>query len=117
MKTIQDSFNRIQEIKAEQKVIKAQYKDALAATGEHKNIADKIKELRERKKQIEIEARRDMAAEFTRLEKLKQDLAGEQELLSSQALTSYIKGETIGVTDSNNISYEPIFTVRFRKVT
>lgn len=115
MKTIQEIFNRIQEIKRDQKVIRESYKDALNSTGEHQKLTDQIKTLRERKKQTEFAAQREMSGDFAKLEALKVEAAAQNEMLSSVALTRYIKGETIGLTDSYDNAYEPVFVVRFKK--
>lgn len=115
MKSIQEIFNRIQEIKREQKTIRDSYRDALNSTGEHQKLIEQIKALRERKKQIEHSTQREMFGEFTKLEKLKADMVAQNEMLSSAALTQYLKGEAIGITDAYDNAYEPVFLVKFKK--
>jgi len=115
MQDIQEVFNRIQETKKKQKDIRRAYKDALEASLEYKEINDKIKTLRERKKQIENVTKESFDAEFTKLDNLKIDLEADMTVLSDIALTKLMKGETVQVVDEYNNSYDPTFRVGFRK--
>ncbi len=115
MQDLQEIFNRIQEIKKKQKDIRSAYKDALEASLEYKEIGDKIKTLRERKKQIENTTKESYASEFTQLDNFKIDLESEATVLNDVALTKLMKGETVQVVDEYNNTYEPLFTVKFKK--
>lgn len=115
MQDIQQIFNRINQIKKKQKDIRSAYKDALNNSQEYVDITEKMKETRERKKQIEISVKQDFSSELTKLEDYKVDLESEMTLLSDAALSKLMKGETVEVTDEHNNTYEPIFTVRFKK--
>jgi len=115
MQDIQEIFNRMQEIKKQQKDIRSTYKDALDATPEYKEINDKIKTLRERKKQIENSTKESFSGEFTKLDDFKIDLESDNVMLSDIALTKLMKGETVAVVDEYNNAYEPLFTVKFKK--
>lgn len=115
MQDIQEIFNRIQEVKKKSKDIRAAYKDALAASGEYKEIDEKIKTLRERKKQIEQSVKSDFSGEFTKLEDYKVDLESDNTMLSDAALTKLMKGETVEVVDEYNNKYSPEFSVKFKK--
>ncbi|HSR89544.1 MAG TPA: hypothetical protein VLK22_04110 [Candidatus Udaeobacter sp.] len=115
MQDIQEIFNRMQEIKKKQKDIRSAYKEALEASLEYKEINDKIKTLRERKKQIENVTKESFSGEFTKLDDLKIDLESDSVMLSDIALNKLMKGETVQVVDEYNNSYEPLFTVKFKK--
>ncbi len=115
MQDIQEIFNRMQTIKKQQKDIRSTYKDALDSTPEYKEINDKIKTLRERKKQIENTTKESFSSEFTKLDDFKIDLESESVMLSDVAMTKLMKGETVEVTDEYNNTYEPLFTVKFKK--
>ncbi|MFA6105234.1 MAG: hypothetical protein WC725_01375 [Patescibacteria group bacterium] len=115
MQDIQEIFNRIQEIKKKSKDIRGAYKDALSASGEYKDVEEKIKVLRERKKQIEISVKNDFSGEFTKLEDFKVDLESDNTMLSDAALTKLMKGETVEVVDEYSNKYEPEFSVKFKK--
>ncbi len=93
------------------------YRDALTTTPEHAEISEKMKSLRERKKQIEQAIKEQFGKEITELEDLKVDIESDTELMSDAALTQLVKGETVEVTDQYQNQYEPVFTVKFKKVT
>ncbi len=115
MQDIQEIFNRMQEVKKQQKDIRSAYKEALEVSPEYKELNDKIKTLRERKKQIENTTKESFSGEFVKLDDFKIDLESDNVLLSDIALTKLMKGETVQVTDEYNNSYEPQFTVKFKK--
>lgn len=115
MQDIQEIFNRIQQIKKQQKDIRSAYKDALATSQEYQEISDKLKILREKKKQIEASTKQSFASEFNKLDDFKIDLESDNTLLSDAALSKLMKGETVQVTDEYNNTYEPLFTVKFKK--
>ncbi|OGH64565.1 MAG: hypothetical protein A2821_01080 [Candidatus Magasanikbacteria bacterium RIFCSPHIGHO2_01_FULL_41_23] len=116
MQNLQEIFSRIQKAKAKQKEIKEVYKDALAGTPEYQELGDKIKTVRERKKQIEQTIREQFSHELTQLEDLQVDIESDNELMSDVALTQLIKGEAIEIKDQYENQYEPVFNVKFRKM-
>lgn len=115
MQDLQQIFNHIQEIKKKQKDIKSAYRDALAQSSEYKNLIDKMKELRARKKDIESSVKQDFSGEFQKLDDYKVDLESDFTMLSDAAMTKLMKGETVAVTDEYNNNYEPVFSVKFKK--
>lgn len=115
MQDIQEIFNRMQEIKKQQKDIRSAYKEALETSQEYQEINTKIKTLRERKKQIENTTQQSFSGEFTKLDGFKTDLASDAVMMSDIALTKLMKGETVEVFDEYNNTYEPLFTVKFKK--
>ncbi len=106
----------MQKTKKKQKEIRTAYKEALANSADYGKIVEDIKTLREKKKQIEIDTRRDFSSEFNELETLKADAETDQEMLSDLALNTLVKGETVQVTDEYENKYEPVFGVKFRRV-
>lgn len=115
MQDIQEIFNRVQEIKKKQKDIRSSYKEALASSQEYVELVDKLRTMREKKKQLENTIKSDFSSEFTKLDDLKIDLESDMEMLSDIAMTKVMKGEAIEIKDEYENSYEPIFTVRFKK--
>jgi len=116
MQNIQEVFNRIQKAKQKQKEIRKMYKEALEQTPGYKEIVDDYKDLRDKKKQVETQVKQDFAKEFEELDDLKADIQTDQEVLSDIALNKLVKGDTVEVTDKENNNYEPIFSVKFKKV-
>lgn len=115
MQDIQEVFNRIQENKKKQKDIRAAYKEALKSQQELQEIEDKIKTLRERKKQIENTVKESFSSEFSKLDDLKIDLESDMVMLGDISLTKLMKGETVQVVDQYNNTYDPLFSVKFKK--
>ncbi len=116
MQNIQEVFARIQESKKKMKDLKVMYKDALASATEYQDILEKMKTLRERKKQIETTIKQDFVGELTKMDDLKIDIASDLEILSDIALSQIMKGETVAVVDEYDNEYEPLFKVNFKKV-
>jgi len=116
MANLQEVWGRLQKTKQKQKEIRTSYKDALASSADYVKVVEDLKTLREKKKQIEIGIRRDFSSEFNQLETLRADAETDQELLSDIALNTFVKGETVKITDEFNNNYEPVFVVKFKKV-
>lgn len=116
MENIQTVFSRIQESKKKQKDIKTMYRDALANSQEYQETVEQIQQLKEKKKQVESAIQADFASEFSKLENIKVDIATDYELLSDIALNKLVKGETVSVQDDRKNAYEPVFSVKFKKI-
>ena len=116
MQDLQSIFNRIQEAKKKQKDLKAMYSDALSTAQEYQEIKEKMKTMRDRKKQIEVTIKEQFVSEMTKLEDLKIDIESDMELLSDMAMTQLMKGETLEIKDEYDNGYEPTFKVKFKKV-
>lgn len=116
MQDLNEVFLRIQEAKKKQKDIRAQYKDALQSTSGYQELLEEIKTKRDRKKEIERTIKEQYSKEFIELDDLKIDIDSNTELLSDIALSRLIKGEQVEVNDAYDNQYEPIFSVKFKKV-
>lgn len=112
---IHDVFKRIQDEKKEQRDLKKMYRDALSVSGQYQEILEELEVLKLKKKKIEAGIQSDFKAEINKLEGLKLNIAGDNILLSDLALSQLAKGEEIKIVDENKVTYEPIFTVRFKK--
>lgn len=117
MVDIQEIFNRIQQTKKKQKDIKTLYSDALKSSQEYQEVIEKIKALRERKKQIEAETKSQFAAEFNQLDAYKVDIEADTTLLSDAAVSLIMKGEKVEVQDEFHNNYDPIIVVKFKKAS
>ncbi len=116
MSKIQEIFIRIQETKKEQKKIRDMYKDALVNSQEYQEVTEELKNLKEKKKKIENSIKQDFVKEFEKMDTLKSDMENDYQLLSDLAINKVTKGEAIEVSDENKTKYEPIFSVKFKKV-
>lgn len=117
MQNIQEVFIRIQENKKKLKDLKTTFKDALDSATGYKDVVDQLKTLREKKKQIENLVRENFSSEFIKMEDIQIDIQSDQEMISDIALTTVMKGETVSVKDEYEQEFEPIFSVKFKKVS
>jgi len=115
MQDLQSIFNRVEQAKKKRKDIKKMYKAALDQTSEYQDINEEMKTLREKKKRVETAVKEQFSQEMIQLSDLKIDIESDMEILSDIALSQMVKGQAVGVTDSDNNEYEPIFSVKFKK--
>ncbi|MBU3924847.1 hypothetical protein KJ854_02835 [Patescibacteria group bacterium] len=115
MQSIQEAFDRISQIKKEQKNAKAAYKDALENSDNHRKISEEMKSLREKKKQIETIIQKDLGDMYQKIEDLDLELKGQKEMIGDIAISSLMKGETVEVKDEYGNFYEPVWSVKFKK--
>lgn len=115
MKSVQDIFNRLQEKKDQVKVVRRKYKEELAASSEYQRIIEDAQKLREKKKKYENAIREQSGAAFSKLDELSLAIRQDAQMLSDVAFTSIMKGERVEVKDDHS-EYEPVFTVRFRRI-
>ena len=116
MPNLQEVFNNIQKSKKEQREIKSSYRNALTNLHEYQELTEKLKTMRERRKQIENTVKEEFGSEFNRFETLQLDIDTNNQMLSDLALTKLIKGENIDIIDEKDNKYEPQFNVKFKKV-
>ncbi|HQB50979.1 MAG TPA: hypothetical protein PLT32_02035 [bacterium] len=115
MRTPQEMFNQLQELKHERKSLQAVYRDALASTGEYKRLTDEIKTMREKRKMIIQAVEADLRSELDRLDEIKDEINNDKALLADAVISQLTKGEPVVVVDEYQEKYEPVFTVTFRK--
>jgi predicted nuclease with TOPRIM domain len=116
MVEIQEVYNRVQETKKKQKDVRSALKDAFSVSAEYQEVLEKIKALRVKKQQMEAAIKSDFKGELEKMEEYALDLKSDAMLLSDAAMTKLMKGETVELTDEYNNKYEPVFSVRFKKV-
>lgn len=115
MKSIQEIFNRLQEKKKQVSVIRKKYKEELTTSGEYSRIQDDLERLRAKKKQYELATKQQAGANFSRIDELSLGIKQDAQLLSDVAFTSIMKGERVEIKDEHT-EYEPVFTVRFKRI-
>lgn len=114
---LQTVFNRVEKSKRRAKEIKTIYRDALGSNEEYKEVLQKLRALKERKKQIENSVKEQFNTELTELEDLLIDIASDKEMMTDMALTKLVKGEVIQLRDEHDNEYEPVFGTKFKKIT
>lgn len=116
MSKLQEVFDRIQKTKKEQKVIKSAYRDALANSGRHQEVAEKIKALREEKGKIVQSIKEEFSSELDKLETIKTEIETDMMIMSDLAINELTKGNLIEISDEYSNKYEPLFSVKFKKI-
>lgn len=112
---LKDILKSIKEAKAKRRTIMEAYKAELGASKSYQDILSQIEALKTKKAQIEASTRNGMREDIGQSEVLKNFIQGEAQLLSDMAMTKYMKGENIEITDENDVKCEPRITVKFKK--
>ncbi|MFA5248685.1 MAG: hypothetical protein WC415_05775 [Patescibacteria group bacterium] len=117
MSNIQETFDRIQKAKAEQKELKAMYRDALSNSASYQKTLDEYSILRDEKKKRENDIKEEFKGEFDKLEVIKNELMNDGQVLSDMIMAKVAKGEKIEIKDAYETQYEPIFKVVLKKIS
>lgn len=117
MQDIQSIFNRIEENKAKMKDLSSIVKDALATSQAYVDASEEAKVLTEKKKSIKKEIEAGLGDVLTKLQDIKIDIESDQELLSDAAMTMLTQGQSIAIADKYENEYEPVFKVKFKKIS
>lgn len=115
MRNPQEIFNQIQEKKTEIRNIKKMYRDALDASGEYRDLLERLEQIKTRKKQLEAETWEEVGTK-NKYETSKLDIKQDKEMLTDVVLSTIMSGDSVKITDRDNNEYEPRFSVSFRKV-
>jgi hypothetical protein len=115
MSELKEVFDRINGSKKEKKQVNDSFKDALAQSKPYQDVLDELRTLKAKKQQLETAIRQDFMQEMEKIERLALSIKSDVEMLSDMALTKVMKGETVEITDDNDITFEPVFKVSFRK--
>ena len=115
MNDLPSLMKRIRATKQERKELNLVVRDTLGASGAYQKMGDELKELRLKKQRLEREIKQECAQEIEKAEKLAQSLKADTQLMTDLALTKFMKGETIDITDENDVKYEPVFKVSFKR--
>ncbi len=116
MNDLPSLMKRIRATKQERKELNLIVRDTLAASGAYQKMLDELKELRIKKQRLEREIKQECTQEMEKVEKLAQSLKADNQLLTDLALTKFMKGETIEIIDENDVKYEPVFKVLFKRM-
>jgi hypothetical protein len=115
MPKLQEVFDRINQNKKEQRKIRESYKDSLSNNGDYQVILEKADELKQKKKEIEEETKREMGSSYDKLDIIKTDIQMDSEMLADIAISHLVNGKKVEVQDEYDNKYEPAFKVNFKK--
>lgn len=110
-------FKRIQDNKKESRELKKSYRDALSVDANYQELLTELEALKIKKKQLEASIKDSFKEEFDRLEGLQLNIASDNQLISDLAIKKLSSGELIKLVDDNQVEYEPIFNVKFKKLS
>lgn len=114
MKDIKEVFQRIQEHRKEHRDLNKAFRDALRNSHEYQELGEQIQRLKLKRILIEGTVRTDMEE---KMDLLKLHIKEGIQTMSDIALTAFMKGERVELTDHEDNEYEPIFSVRFKKTS
>lgn len=117
MKDIQEVFDRIKDAQKEQRELKKVIKSAKENSASFQKVNEDLTAAKHKKKDIEEKIENDLSSECIKLDRLKDDIKTDKELLSDISISKLMKGETVEVKDQYDNDYEPIFSVRFKKTS
>lgn len=115
-KQLQLIFDEVALKKQEKRDLNEMYKSALENMDHFIEIEEKIKALREEKKQIQEIAKSQLGRAYEKLEELKNEIATDRTRMTDVALNDLMKGVTVAVKDSFDNEYEPVWSVKFVKI-
>jgi hypothetical protein len=110
MQDIQKIFDDIQKLKKEQRGINKEYKYSLDHDDSYQEIVEKLKKLREKKKNIEE------GTKSPRIDEIRHEVAGLNEMISDIAVTTIMGGKSVYLKDEYENEYEPIHKITFKKI-
>ncbi len=115
MPDLKEIHARIRAKKDEKKKIKVIVKDVFDQSKPLQDVIEELKTLKAKKAQLENELRSDFQTELEQLERISLDVKTDEMLLTDLSLTMLMKGETLAVTEENDVKYEPVFRITFKK--
>jgi histidinol dehydrogenase len=115
MQDLKEILQRIRQKKKQRKEVQTVYKDVLAGSKAYQDVVEDLEKVKAKKLQIERSLMEQCLSEKEKAEKLGLDIKNETQLLSDAALSLFMKGQSIELTDENDVQYEPIFKVAFKK--
>lgn len=115
MPDLKEIHARIRAKKDEKKKVNVIFKDVLAGSKSYQEVLDEIRKLLTKKTQLKQELWSDFGKEMEQLERLAIDLKSDEVLLTDLSLTMLMKGQSLDLTDENDVKYEPIFRITYKK--
>lgn len=114
---IPEIFKRVQDNKKESRELKKSYRDSLSVNAAYQQLLTELEALKIQKKKLETAVKDSFKEEFDRLDGLKLNIASDNQLISDLAIGKLSAGELIKLVDDNQVEYEPIFNVKFKKIS
>lgn len=117
MPDLQEIHARIRAKKDEKKKVNVIFKDVLAGSKAYQEVLEELRKLNTKKIQLKQELWSDFGTELEQLERLTLDVKTDEVLLTDLSLTMLMKGQALDLTDENDVKYEPIFRITYKKAS
>jgi len=117
MPDLQEIHSRIRAKKDEKKKVNVIFKDVLAGSKPYQDVLDELRKLNTKKTQLKQELWSDFGSELEQLERLTLDVKTDEILLTDLSLTMLMKGQALDLKDENDVKYEPVFRITFKKTS
>jgi len=108
-------YDEVLEKKQSEKELKEMYKDALRNADKYSELGQKIEELRNKRKAIELKIQSQLGRSWETLLDIKSELDGKKVMLTDVALRDLMDGKTVEVVDDFGNVYEPVWSVKLKK--
>lgn len=115
MPELNEIHARMRVKKDEKKKVSQLVKDVFDQSKPYQEVMDELKRLKAKRLQLQNEIRAGLMSEVEQIDKLALDLQNDAMILSDLALTKLMQGETVEITDENDVKYQPVFKVSFKK--
>ena len=115
MPDLKEIHARIRAKKDEKKKVNVIFKDVLAGSKPYQDVLEELRKLNMKKIQLKQELWSDFGTELEQLERLTLDVKTDEILLTDLSLTMLMKGQALDLTDENDVKYEPVFRITFKK--
>lgn len=115
MPDLKEIHARIRAKKDEKRKVNIIFKDVLAGSKAYQEVLDELRKLQTKKTQLKQELWSDFGKEMEQLERLAIDLKSDEVLLTDLSLTMLMKGQPLDLTDENDVKYEPVFRITYKK--
>lgn len=90
--------------------------EAFTQSKPYQDTLRELEILRAKKHQLEVAIKADFKGELDEIDRLNLSISTDIELLSDSALSMLMKGETVELTDENDLRYEPRVKVTFKRI-
>lgn len=108
-------FNEADKKRNRLRELKAMIKEQIEGKQEYQEIKETGDALKARKKNLIAVVNADNKTECDEIDSLKLDLKSQKQLISDVAISDYVSGKEVRVTDSYGRILEPVFSVKFVK--
>lgn len=113
---LQFIFDEISQRQKDLRQCEIDYSNALKNDQEYQTLIRDLKEMNSKKRLIEARVRDSFGEAVLLAGSIRDELKIRKDMLSNEAITMLMSGQTVAVKDQRGRLYEPIWSVRFKRV-